>query len=189
MNASMIRFALKSFPQAKELNDSLMRTTLECVPLGFVSIEVGLPVTPGWDMPAYVSNLACALRHDNALGEGVPEFAAYIRKIRCKIDRNCSIQELAIQKQLYNILIGKIPNGWNPLISRRLSDFGVDLACFGPAGMWRYNIHWYRFESYRLLGHSPIQLKSVPMHNNNQHYNHIDASQFNNFKHNKYIKG
>ena len=42
------------------------------------------------------------------------------------IERNCSIKEVAIQKQLYNILIGKIPNGWEPLISRRLSDFGVE---------------------------------------------------------------
>ena len=31
-----------------------------------------------------------------------------------------------IQKKLYNILIDKIPNGWNSLISRRLSDFGVE---------------------------------------------------------------
>ena len=39
---------------------------------------------------------------------------------------NCSSQKVAIQKQLYNILIDKIPNGWNSLISRRLSDFGVE---------------------------------------------------------------
>ena len=86
MNASMIRCALESFPQAKEVNDSLMQTTLECVPLCFVNREPGLPFTPCWDSLAYVSNLACALRHDNDLGEGLPEFAAYIRKIRCKIN-------------------------------------------------------------------------------------------------------
>jgi len=96
MNASMIRFALKSFPQAKEVNEILLQTTLEHVPLGFVGRERGFPDTPGWDSHAFVSNLACALRHDNDLGAGVPEFAAFIRKIKCKIERNCSIQEEAI---------------------------------------------------------------------------------------------
>ena len=37
-----------------------------------------------------------------------------------------SIQEMTIQKQLYNIIIDKIPNGWNSLILKRLSDFGVE---------------------------------------------------------------
>ena len=49
MNASMIRFALKSFPQAIGVNESLLQTTLECVPLCFVNRELGLPITPGWD--------------------------------------------------------------------------------------------------------------------------------------------
>ena len=66
------------------------------------------------------------MRHDSDLGADVPELAAFIRKIQCKIERNCSIQEIAIQKQLYNILIDQIQNGWNPLILRRLSDFGVE---------------------------------------------------------------
>ena len=35
---------------------------------------------------------------------------------------------VARQKQLFNILIGKIPNGWNPLVSKRLAAFGVDFV-------------------------------------------------------------
>lgn len=88
MNASMIRLALKSFPQAKEMNEILLQTTLEHVPLGFVGRVRGFPDTPGWDSHAFVSNLVCALRHDIDLGAGVPEFAAFIRKIKCKIERN-----------------------------------------------------------------------------------------------------
>lgn len=55
MNASMIRFALKSFPQAKQINDALLEATLDCVPLVFIGPEPGLPSTPGWDSAAYVS--------------------------------------------------------------------------------------------------------------------------------------
>ena len=46
MNASMIRFALKSFPHAKDVNDLLMQTTLDCVPLAFANGESDLPITP-----------------------------------------------------------------------------------------------------------------------------------------------
>ena len=114
MNASMIRFALKSFPQARQVNDLLLQTTMDCVPSGFMNREPGLPTTPGWDSPAYVSRLARSLRHDTGIGEGLPEFVAYISKIKCKIDRNCSIKEVAIQKQLHNMLINKVVlNGWN----------------------------------------------------------------------------
>ena len=126
MNASMSRFALKSFPQAKEMNENLIEATLEHVPLCFLGSQRGFPITPGWNSHAYVSNLAYAVRHDNDLGTDVPDFAAFIRKNQCKIERNCSIQEIAMQKQVYNILIDKIPSGWNSLILRRLSDFGVE---------------------------------------------------------------
>ena len=112
--------------QAKAVNNTLLQATLECVPLSFLNGEFGLPSTPGLDSPAYVSSLARALWHGSDLGEGLLEFAAYIRKIRCKIERNCSIKEVAIQKQLYSILIGKIPNGWNPRVSSRLAAYGVD---------------------------------------------------------------
>ena len=37
MNASMIRFALKSFPQANEVNKTLIQATLDNVPLCFLS--------------------------------------------------------------------------------------------------------------------------------------------------------
>ena len=87
--------------------------------------ELGLPISPGWESPAYVSRLASALRHDSDIGAGLLELDAYIEKIRCKIRRTCSIKEVAIQTQLYNILIGKIPNGWNPLVSKRLIAYGV----------------------------------------------------------------
>ena len=50
MNASMIRFALKSFPQAKQINDLLLQATVDCVPLAYVSTEPGLPTIPGWDL-------------------------------------------------------------------------------------------------------------------------------------------
>ena len=56
MNASMIRLALKSFPQANEVNNTLIQATLDCVPFTYLSAENGVPVTPGWDSPAYVSN-------------------------------------------------------------------------------------------------------------------------------------
>jgi len=51
-----------------------------------------------------------------------------MRKIRCKIERNRCIKDIAIQKQLYSILIGKIHNGWNPLVSKRLGDYGIESA-------------------------------------------------------------
>ena len=105
MNASMIMFALKSFPQAKQINDLLLQATVDCAPLAYVSTEPGLPTTPGWDSPAYVSRLACALRLDNGIGVGLPEFATFLSKMKRRIERNCSIKEVAIQKQLYNILI------------------------------------------------------------------------------------
>ena len=146
MHASMIRFSLKSFPKAKHFNDALLEATLQCVPLVFVGHEPGLTLTPGWDAPVYVSLLANAVKIDNPVGDGLPEFAAYISKLKCKLDRNLSIQDIAVQKEVYNILIKSIPNGWNPLVSKRLvdfginselmHDFGVDLACFGPAGVW-----------------------------------------------------
>ena len=63
-------------------------------------------MTPGWDSPAYVSNLAngiYALRPDNGLGVGLSESAAYVKKDCSKIDRKCLIKEVAIQKQLYSI--------------------------------------------------------------------------------------
>ena len=81
----------------------------------------GFPVTPGWDSLAYVSNLAAAMQHNNSIGIGVPEFAAYMKKMCRRIKRNCPIQEIAIQKQFYSILISSIPNGWNPLVSKRLA--------------------------------------------------------------------
>ena len=56
----------------------------------------------------------------------MPEFSDYMRKVKCKIEQHGSIKEVAIQKQLYSILMGKIPNGWNPLISKRLCAFGVE---------------------------------------------------------------
>ena len=37
MNASMIRFALKSFPQAKEVNKTPIQATLDNVPFCFLS--------------------------------------------------------------------------------------------------------------------------------------------------------
>ena len=100
MHASMIRFALKSFPQAQEVNKILMQATLDCVPFCYLSNMPGTPVTPGWDSPAYVSNLAAAMQHSNSIGIGVPEFAAYMKKMCRMIERNCPIQEIAIQKQL-----------------------------------------------------------------------------------------
>ena len=126
MHASMIRFSLKSFPRAKHYNDALLEATLQCVPLVFIGQEPGLTITPGWDSPAYVSLLANAVKIDNPVGDGLPEFAAYISKLKCKLDRNRSIQEIAVQKEVYNILIKSIPNGWNPLVSKRLVDFGVN---------------------------------------------------------------
>ena len=76
MNASMVRFALKSFPQAKQINDALLEATLDCVPLVLIGPEPGLPSTLGWDSPAYVSRLACAMKIDNSIGEGLLELAA-----------------------------------------------------------------------------------------------------------------
>ena len=78
-------FSPKNFPQAQQVNDLVLQTTIDCVPLGFVNREPGLPTTPGWDSPAYVSSLACALRHDNGIGEGLPEFVAYIRKLDARL--------------------------------------------------------------------------------------------------------
>ena len=80
MHASMIRFALKSFPQAKQFKEALLEATLKCVPLVFIGHEPGLTSTPGWDAPAYVSLLANAVKIDNCVGDGLPEFAAYIRR-------------------------------------------------------------------------------------------------------------
>ena len=91
-----------------------------------MSNKPGTPVIPGWDSPAYVSNLAAAMQHNNSIGIGLPEFAAYMEKICRRIQRNCTIQEVAIQKQLYSILINNLPNGWNPLVSKRLAVFGAD---------------------------------------------------------------
>ena len=82
MHASMIRFALKSFPQAEQINDALLEATLDCVPLVFVGPGPGLPSTPGWDSPAYVSRLACAMKIDNRVGDGLLECSAYISKIK-----------------------------------------------------------------------------------------------------------
>ena len=65
------------------------------------------------------------MKIDNSIGDGLPELAAYISKIKRKLDRNSTIKEVAIQKELYNILINSIHNGWNPLVSKRLDDFGV----------------------------------------------------------------
>lgn len=65
------------------------------------------------------------MRIDNSIGEGLPEFAAYISKINCKLDRNSNIKEVAVQKELHNILINSIHSWWNPLVSKRLDDFGV----------------------------------------------------------------
>ena len=56
---------------------------------------------------AYVSNLACVLRHDSDIGAGLPEFTAHIRNKLGKIERNCSIKEVASKKQLYSNVIGK----------------------------------------------------------------------------------
>ena len=110
MNASMIRFALKIFPSAVDFNKSLILTTLESVPFEYLSPVIGAPLTPGWDSPAYVSCLALALQQDcqpDSLRDHGAEFAEYIGKIRCKIVRNRSTKEIAIQKQLYSILIGQ----------------------------------------------------------------------------------
>ena len=126
MNASLFRFALKSFPQAKEVDKTLIQATLDCVSFCFLSKNPGTPVTPGWDSPAYVSNLANALRPDTGLGVGLLEFAAYMKKICGKIERNCPIKKVAIQKQHYSILINNIPNGCNTLVSKRLAAFGID---------------------------------------------------------------
>ena len=129
MNASMIRFALKSFPSAEDLNQTLIQNTLDCVPFKYLSPVNRAPLTPGWDTPAYVSNLATAMRQDcqpDTHRDHGADFAEYMRRIRCTIERNGSIKELAIQKQLYSILIGKIHNGWNPLVSKRLGDYGID---------------------------------------------------------------
>ena len=125
MNVSKIRFALKSFPQAKQINQALLEATLDCAPLVFLGPEPGLPSTPGWDSPAYVSRLACAMKIDNSIGERLPELAAYISEIKRKLDRNSSIKEVTVQKELHNILTNSIHNGWNPLVSKRLDDFGV----------------------------------------------------------------
>ena len=180
MNASMIRFALKSFPSAGDLSKSLILTTLDCVPFKYLSHVNGSPLTPGWASPAYVSSLALTLRQDchpdggsgiklpippqggsgiklpnppqggsgikllnpPRGGSGIKllnppqppdshrdhgaQFVEYMKKIRCKIERNRSIREIAIQKQLHSILIDKIHNGWNPLVSKRLGDYGID---------------------------------------------------------------
>jgi len=125
MHASMIRFALKSFSHAEHVNKVLIQTTCDCIPLSFLSCESGLPITPGWDSPAYVSRLACAMRIDNSLGAALPEFANYLSSMKRRIDRNCSISEVAIQKQIYKILMNNFQNGWNSLILKRLRDFGV----------------------------------------------------------------
>ena len=95
-------------------------------PVVFIGHEPGLTSTPGWDAPAYASLLANAVKIDNPVGDGLPEFAAYISKLKCKLDRNLSIQDIAVQKEVYNILIKSIPNGWNPLVSKRLVDFGIN---------------------------------------------------------------
>ena len=88
-------------------------------------------MTPGWDSPAYVSCLALALQQDcqpDSHRDHGAQFVEYMRKIQCKIERNRSITEIAIQKQLYSILVGKIHNGWNPLVSKRLGDYGIESA-------------------------------------------------------------
>ena len=90
MKASMIRFALKSFPSAGDLNKTLIQTTLDCVPFKYLSPVDGAPLTPGWDTPAYVSCLALALRqdcHPDSHRDHGAEFAKYMRKTRCKVER------------------------------------------------------------------------------------------------------
>ena len=99
MKASMIRFALKSYPNAVEENKALIQTTLDCVPLKHLSAVTGFPTTPGWDSSAYVSNLAHALMHDNDCGTRIPEYSEFMKKIRCMIEQNRSIEEIAIQKK------------------------------------------------------------------------------------------
>ena len=42
-NASMIRFALKSYPSAGDVNKALIQVTLDCVPLKNLSAENGIP--------------------------------------------------------------------------------------------------------------------------------------------------
>ena len=100
MNASMIRFALKSYPSAGDVNKALIQVTLDCVPFKYLSAEAGFPTTPGWDSPAYVSSLTHALRFDSEYGDGMPDLSDLIRKIICKIERNRSIQEIVIQKNI-----------------------------------------------------------------------------------------
>ena len=89
-----------------DLNKSLILTTLDCVPFEYLSPVIGAPLTPGWDAPANVSCLALALQQDcqpDSLRDHGAEFAEYMRQIRCKIDLNRCINEMAIQKQLYSI--------------------------------------------------------------------------------------
>ena len=87
---------------------------MDCVPLAHINREPGVPITPGWDSPAYVSRLAGALRIGKSIGAGLPEFAAIISKMKRMIERNCSTKEVAIPNQLHNILVHNIQNGWNP---------------------------------------------------------------------------
>ena len=127
-------------------------------------------MTPGWDSPAYVSCLARALRHDSDLGEGLLELAAFMKKNRCKIERNCSKKEAAIQKQLYSILIGKIPNGWNPPVSKRLAAFGIDAVGVGQMSqsyanksvcLWQtfcVGTVWHKHEAFALTDVSDSDL-------------------------------
>lgn len=126
MNASMIRFALKSFRQANEVNTNPIQATLDSVAFCFLSNKPGTLVNPGWDSLAHVSYLTAAMQHNNRIGIGLPEFAAYMKKVCRRIERNCPIQEVAIQKQLYSMLSNSIPNGWKPLVSKRLAAFGAD---------------------------------------------------------------
>ena len=72
-----------------------------------------------------MSRLACAMRLDNGIGEGLHDVDTLLSKMKRRIDRNCSIKEVAIKKQLYNILISKMPSGWNSLVMR-LADFGAE---------------------------------------------------------------
>ena len=101
-------------------------TTLDCVSFKYLSAVTGFPTTPGWDSPAYVSSLAHALMHDNDCGPRIPEYCEFMIEIRRMIEQNQSIQEIPILKKVCSFLIAKIPNGWNPLVSKRLRVFGVE---------------------------------------------------------------
>ena len=100
MKASMIRFAIKSYPLAVEENKALTRITLDCVPIKHAIARPGFPATPGWDASAYVSNLAQAMMHDYECEPRNPELSEFMKKIRCMNDQNRSTKDIAIQKKV-----------------------------------------------------------------------------------------